>query len=209
MSDTIIYNNGELELKVSVNNETLWLRQDEIASIFNIDRTGVTRHINKIFNDKEVDEKRNVQKMHFSNSDKPVKLYSLDIILAVGYRVNSSKAISFRQWASKVLKEYIFNGYAINEEKLTQKRLLELENDISTIKTHIKKNTLELKQGIFYNGQIFDSYVFISDLIRNSKSSIVLIDNYIDDTTFTLFSKNQNISICIYTQTDTATLNRT
>ena len=91
----VIYQSGEVELKVSVNNETIWLRQDEISKLFKKDRTVITRHINKILKDREVDEKSNVQKMHFANSDKPVKLYSLDIILAVGYRTNSAKAIKF------------------------------------------------------------------------------------------------------------------
>ena len=208
MSNTIIYNDGELELNVSVDDETVWLRQDEIASIFNIDRTSATRHINKIFKDNEVDEKSNVQKMHFANSDKPVKLYSLDIILAIGYRVNSVKAIYFRKWATSILKQYIQNGYSINTQKITNERFVSLENEVTSlqnnmgkINTLIKDNTLELKQGIFYNGQIFDAYIFISDIIKQSKKSIILIDNYVDDTTLTLFSKNQDINISIYTKT--------
>jgi len=108
-----MYQSGEIELEVSVDAQTVWLRQDEIAQLFDKDRTVITRHINKILKEYEVDEKSNVQKMHFANSDKPVKLYSLDIVLAVGYRTNSAKAIKFRQWASKILKEYLYNGYAI------------------------------------------------------------------------------------------------
>lgn len=122
-----------------------------------------------------------------------IKFYNLDMIISIGYRVNSKKATQFRKWATSILKEYIINGYAINKEKLTEQRLHSLENNISDIKSHIKNNTLELKQGIFYNGQIFDAYIFISDMIKNTKTSITLIDNYIDDTTLTLFSKNQNI----------------
>jgi len=130
-----------------------------------------------------------------------IKFYNLDMIISIGYRVNSKKATQFRKWATSILKEYIINGYAINKEKLTEQRLHSLENNISDIKSHIKNNTLELKQGIFYNGQIFEAYIFISDMIKNTKTSITLIDNYIDDTTLTLFSKNQNITISIYTQT--------
>ena len=143
MSNTIIYNDGELELKVSVDDETVWLRQDEIASIFNIDRTSATRHINKIFKDNEVDEKSNVQKMHFANSDKPVKLYSLDIILAIGYRVNSVKAIYFRKWATSILKQYIQNGYSINTQKITNERFVSLENEVTSLQNNMGKiNTL-------------------------------------------------------------------
>lgn len=93
----MLYNDGELELKVLLNEETIWFRQDEISLLFNVDRTSVTRHINKILQDNEVEENSNVQKMHFANSDKPVKIYSLDIILSVGYRTNSSKAIKIIQ----------------------------------------------------------------------------------------------------------------
>ena len=202
-----IYKNGEIELKVSLNNETIWLRQDEIALLFEKDRTVITKHINKILKDKEVDEKSNVQKMHFPNSDKPVKLYSLDIILAVGYRTNSAKAIKFRQWATKILKEYIINGYTINGEKITYERFKHLENEVSDLKDKIEKvlkaierKDVKPKQGIFYDGQIFDAYIFVSDLIKSAKKSIVLIDNYVDETVLTLFSKNQKIEVTIFTK---------
>ena len=200
ISNIVIYNDGELELKVSFNEETIWLRQDEISLLFGVDRTSVTKHINKILKDNEVEENSNVQKMHFANSDKPVKLFSLDIILAVGYRTNSSKAIKFRQWATSVLKSYIQNGYVINGEKITNERFISLENDMQIIKSYIKNNTIEIKYGIFFNGQIFDAYVLLSDLIRSAKVSILLIDNYVDESILNLFSKNQNVKITIYTQ---------
>ena len=203
----VIYKNGEIELKVSLNNETVWLRQDEIALLFKKDRTVITRHINNILKDKEVDEKSNVQKMHFPNSDKPVKLYSLDIILAVGYRTNSAKAIKFRQWSTKILKEYILNGYAINGEKITYERFKHLENDVFDLKNKVDKvfkaiesKELKPKQGIFFDGQIFDAYTFVSNLIKSADKSIVLIDNYVDESVFILFSKNQNIEVTIFTK---------
>ena len=203
----VIYKNGEIELKVSLNNETIWLRQDEIALLFEKDRTVITRHINNILKDKEVDEKSNVQKMHFPNSDKPVKLYSLDIILAVGYRTNSAKAIKFRQWSTKILKEYILNGYTINGEKITYERFKHLENDVFYLKNKVDKvfkaiedKELKPKQGIFFDGQIFDAYVFVSNLIKSANKSIVLIDNYVDESILTLFSKNQNIEVTIFTK---------
>ena len=138
--------------------------------------------------------------MHFANSDKPVKIYSLDIILAIGYRTNSSKAIKFRQWATSVLKKYIQNGYAINTHKITEQRLTILENDMQILKSHIKNNILEIKHGIFFNGQIFDAYVLLSDLIKSAKVSIILIDNYIDESILNLFSKNKNVKFTIFTQ---------
>ncbi len=210
----VIYKNGEIELKVSLNNETIWLRQDEIALLFEKDRTVITRHINNILKDKEVDEKSNVQKMHFPNSDKPVKLYSLDIILAVGYRTNSAKAIKFRQWSTKILKEYILNGYTINGEKITYERFKHLENDVFDLKNKVDKvfkaiegKELKPKQGIFFDGQIFDAYVFVSDLIKSANKSIVLIDNYVDESILTLFSKNQNIEVTIFTKNFSKQLN--
>ena len=115
MSDIVIYEDGNVELKATVESESIWLRQNEIATLFDKDRTVITRHINNILKDNEVDEKSNVQKMHIAKSDKPVKFYSLDIILAVGYRTNSAKAIKFRQWATKVLKDYVIKGHPFND----------------------------------------------------------------------------------------------
>lgn len=207
ISNIVLYNDGELELKVSLNEETIWLRQNEISLLFNVDRTTITKHINKILQDNEVEENSNVQKMHFANSDKPVKIYSLDIILAVGYRTNSSKAIKFRKWTTSILKNYIKNGYVINGEKITNERFVSLESDVNSLKSQmntvqslIKNNTLKTAQGIFYDGQIYDAYVFANDLLRGATNEIILIDNYIDDTVFTLFSKIPTIQVTIYTQ---------
>ncbi|MDX4065497.1 RhuM family protein [Aliarcobacter skirrowii] len=201
LSNLVVYNDGELELKVSVDSETIWLTQKQIAEVFDKNQSVISRHINNIFNDKEVDEKSNMQKMHIANSDKPVSFYSLDIVLSVGYRTNSSKAIKFRQWATSVLKNYIQNGYAINNHKITEQRLFALENDMQFIKSKIKDNSLEFNQNIFFDGQIYDAYSFVNDLLKLAKEEVILIDNYIDDTVFTLFSKYPNINFTIYTST--------
>lgn len=196
MENEIIFNDGELELNVSINSNTIWLRQNQISEIFQKDRSVITKHINNIFKDKEVDEKSNVQKMHIANSDKPVNFYSLDIILAVGYRTNSARAIRFRQWATSVLKNYINNGYVINGDKITNERFISLENDvnflkekINSISNQLEDKSIKPKQGIFYNGQVYDAYIFVSNLIKGAKSNIILIDNYVDDTILTLLSK--------------------
>lgn len=106
--DFLIYNDGNNDIKVRVMliNNDLWLTQNLIAELFDVDRSVITKHINKILNDGELEEKGNVQKMHIAKSDKPVKIYNLNVIIAVGYRVNSKKATNFRIWATKVLKEY-------------------------------------------------------------------------------------------------------
>ena len=207
-NNEILYNNGEIELNVSIDKDTIWLTQKQLCDIFAKDQSVISRHINNIFKDNEIDEKSNMQKMHIAFSDKPVKVYSLDIVLAVGYRTNSSKAIKFRQWATSVLKKYIQNGYVLNSDKITNERFVSLENDFNLLKNQvdnisnlIDSKQIKLEQGIFYDGQVFDAYNFVSDLIRDAKSSIVLIDNYIDDSVLTLFSKNQNIDVTIYTKT--------
>ena len=207
-SNIVIYNDGELELKISLNDETIWLTQSQLCDIFEKDQSVISRHINNIFKDKEVDEKSNMQKMHITNSDKPVSFYSLDIVLAVGYRTNSSKAIKFRQWATSILKKYIQNGYVINSDKITNDRFVTLENELTLLKSKVENisnsledNTSKPKQGIFYDGQIFDAYIFINDLLKTAKDEVILIDNYIDETVLTLFSKYPNINVKTYTHT--------
>ena len=142
MSELAIYDDGNVKLEAVVENESIWLRQSDIAKIFGKERSVITRHINNILKDKEVDEKSNVQKMHIANSDKPVKFYSLDIVLAVGYRTNSAKAIKFRRWATKVLKEYLLKGYALDRERLQKEKLQELEQTIAAIKRAVENRTL-------------------------------------------------------------------
>ena len=146
MSGIVIYEDGNLELKATVKSESIWLKQNEIAKLFDKDRTVITRHINNILKDNEVDEKSNVQKMHIANSDKPVKFYSLDIVLAVGYRTNSAKAIKFRQWATTILKDYIIKGYTLNQKRIKEDKLQELEQTISLIKQGLKNKELSLQE---------------------------------------------------------------
>jgi len=109
---------GAIELRGDFNKETIWATQAQIASVFQIERSVITKHIRNIFKDREISEKSNVQKMHIPNSDNPVAFYSLDIILAVGYRANSKRAIEFRQWATKTLRKHITKGYAINRKRI-------------------------------------------------------------------------------------------
>lgn len=209
ISDIVVYENGEIELKISADKDTIWASINDIAKVFDIDRSVVSKHIKNIFKDNELDEIVVCANFahttkHGSLSDKTqtrdIKYYNLDIVLAVGYRTSSTKAIHFRQWATSVLKNYIQNGYAINTHKITEQRLSLLENDMANIKSHIKNNTLEIKHGIFFNGQIFDAYVLLSDLIKSAKVSITLIDNYVDESILNLFSKNQNVKFTIFTQ---------
>ena len=211
MENIVVYNSGEIELKVSVENETVWLNRQQISELFDRDVKTIGKHINNVFKDGELFKDSVVANFATTATDGKtydVEYYNLDVIISVGYRVKSHKGVRFRQWATSVLKQYIYNGYAINSEKTTHQRFKELESDVNSLKQKVNKienltniNELEIKQGIFYNGQIFDAHNFVSDLIRSAKSSIVLIDNYIDDTTLTLFHKNQDVDITIYTHT--------
>ena len=213
ISNIIVYNDGELELKVSVENETIWLTQKQLGELFNVESHNITYHIKNIYKQKELMQNLTTQKIRVVQKEgkreieRDIDHYNLDMIISIGYRVNSIKATKFRQWATSVLKNYIQNGYTINSDKITNDRFKELENDVILLKSKVENisnlledKTLKPKQGIFYDGQIFDAYVFINDLFKIAVDEIILIDNYIDVTVFTLFSKYPNIKIKIYTK---------
>jgi len=207
MSNTVIYNDGELELNISVDSENIWLTQKQLGELFDVEVHTVNYHIKNIFKQKELEKNSTVRKIRIVQNEgnrkvqRDVEHYSLDMVISVGYRVNSIIATKFRQWATKVLKNYIQNGYVLNTHKLTEQRLSSLEDDIKGIKSHIQTNTLDLKHGIFYDGEIYDAYKFLNDLLKSTKVELIIIDNYIDDTILTVISKNQNIKVSIFTQT--------
>ncbi|EKE15568.1 MAG: putative Death-on-curing family protein [uncultured bacterium] len=153
--EIIIYktSKNEVDLEVRFKNETVWLRQDEIADLFDKDRSVITRHINNIFKNKEVDEKSNVHFLHIANSDKSVAFYSLDVILAVGYRTNSARAINFRKWATKILKNYLLQGYAINEKRLAEAsgKFKQLQETINFLQKKSKEKMLDGQEGEILN----------------------------------------------------------
>jgi len=203
VDNLIKYNDGEIELAVSIENETIWLMAEEIASLFGVKRPAIVKHIGNIYKDEELIQTATcsiLEQVAKDGKKRKINYYNLDIVISVGYRVNSKKATKFRQWATSVLKEYISNGYAINTHKITEQRLTNLENDMQFVKSNIKNSTLEIKQGIFYEGQIFDAYVFVNDLLKNTKKEVTLIDNYIDESTLVLFSKYPNIKFTIITK---------
>ena len=168
--EIIIYktSKNEVDLKVRFENETVWLTQAEIAELFGKDRTVITKHIKNIFADKEINLKSNVQKMHIANSDKPVEFYSLDVILAVGYRTNSARAIHFRKWATSVLKKYLLQGYTINEKRLLEARekFNELQTVISFLREKSKKELL--------NGQAGE----ILNLLSDYSKTLTILEQY-------------------------------
>jgi len=151
-----------------------------------------------VFKENELDEQSNVHFLHIANSDKPVKVYSLDVIISVGYRVKSIRGTQFRQFANKVFKEYMLKGYAVNQ------RIDKLEK---TVVEHGEKidffirTSLPPVEGIFFNGQIFDAYVFATNLIKSARKSLILIDNYVDESVLLMLAKrNSGVTAIIYTR---------
>ena len=189
--EIIIYQTSkkEVELEVRFEGETVWLRQDEIAKLYGKERSVVTRHINKIFADKEVDKKSNVHFMHIANSDKPVAFYNLDVILAVGYRTNSSRATHFRRWATNVLKSYLLKGYALNQKQLleTEKKFKELQKTISFLH---EKSQHELLAG---QGKE------ILNLLANYSKTLTLLEQY-DKESLALIKKTKGKFILDYSR---------
>ena len=127
-NEIVLFENQNVKLEVNVNDETVWLTQEQMVELFERDQSVISRHIKNIFKEGELDEKSNMQKIHIANSDKPVTFYNLDVIISVGYRVKSKNGTIFRKWANKVLKDYLLKGYAVN-----QKRLEYLEKTVKLI----------------------------------------------------------------------------
>lgn len=208
--EIILYQPDEaVRLEVRLEDETVWLTQAQIAELFQRDRTVITKHINNVFKEKELEEKSNVHFLHIANSDKPVKFFSLDVIISVGYRVKSVRGTQFRQWANKILKEYLLKGYSINQrlndmEYRMNNRFFQIEKTIAEHDAKIDffvRTSLPPVEGIFFDGQIFDAYKFATDLIKSAKCSLVLIDNYVDESVLLMLSKrNIGVSATIYTQ---------
>jgi len=193
--------NSFLNIDVRFDGETVWLTQVKIAQLFDVDRSVISKHLTNIYNLGELDEDSTCAIFaHMGNDGKQqyfTKHYNLDGILSVGYRVNSINATSFRRWATKILKDHILKGHTNNQrfERL-EHRVTETENKID----FFVKTSLPPVEGIFYDGQTFDAYVFASELIKSAKKSITLIDNYVDESVLLLLSKRQTgVEAIIYT----------
>lgn len=197
--EIILYQPDEtVKLEVRMENETVWLTQAQMVDLFQRDQSVIARHINNIFKEAELEKESNMHFLHNAFSDKPINLYSLDVIISVGYRVKSKRGTQFRQWANKVLKEYLLKGYSIN------RRLSELEKTVALHSEKIDffvRTSLPPVEGIFFDGQIFDAYKFATDLIKSARKSLVLIDNYVDESVLLMLSKrNPGVSATVYTQ---------
>ena len=210
-NEIVLYQpNDAIHLEVMMANESVWLTQQQIASLFGVDKSGISRHLKNIFESEELDEALVVAKFATTTQHGAIegktqttesKFYNLDAILSVGYRVNSFNATMFRKWATSVLKEYLLKGYAVNQ------RIDRLERRVSKTEEKIDffvRTSLPPVEGVFFQGQIFDAYAKFESFIQSAEREIVLIDNYIDLSVLERFSKKRkDVTVTIYTDPKT------
>ena len=202
--EIVMYQPDEtIRLEVRVENETVWLTQAQMAELFDATKQNISLHIINVYSEGELDELSTVKDYLTVRQEgqrmvkRHVLYYNLDVIISVGYRVKSLRGTRFRQWANNVLKQYMLHGYSIN------KRFEYIEQRLGTVEGKVDffvRSSLPPVEGIFYDGQIFDAYAHIVSLIKQARHSIVLIDNYIDESTLTMLSKRDTgVSATIYT----------
>lgn len=208
----------EIKLDVRLENETVWLSIDEMSHLFGRDISVIGKHIRNIFKEGELIKDSVWAKFAYTASDGKtyqVDYYNLDVIISVGYRVKSQRGTQFRQWANKVLKEYLLKGYSINQrinqlENKMDSRLTAHDRQLEELTNKVDffvRTSLPPVEGIFFDGQIFDAYKFASDLIKSARQSLVLIDNYVDENVLLMLSKRQpGVTATIYTQRITSQL---
>ena len=203
----IIYRSedGTIQLEVQLYNGTVWMNRQQMSTLFGRDVKTIGKHINNALNEElknysTIAKFATVQKEGNRIVNRDIDYYSLDMVLSVGYRVKSQRGIDYRHWANEKLKDYLLKGHAVNNrlDKLEVK-VYKLEEKTNMMETEIK-GQLPPHEGVFYNGQIFDAYKFITDLIKKAQTEIILIDNYIDETVLTMLdNRNPNVSATIYT----------
>ena len=199
--EIIVYQpDDSLKLEVRLNGDNVWLNRLQLAELFDRDVKTIGKHINNALKE-ELDNVPVVAKFATTAADGKVyqtEHYNLDMVISVGFRVKSRRGVDFRRWANTILKDYMFKGYAINQ------RIEQLEKTVSLHSEKIDffvRTSLPPVEGIFFDGQIFDAYKFASDLIRSARKSILLIDNYVDDSVLVMLGKrNPSVSGTIYTQ---------
>ena len=208
-NQVVVYQPDEtVRLDVRLEEDTVWLTQGQMTELFQRDRTVITRHINNVFAEGELDEKSNVHFLHIPFSDKPIKVYSLNVIISVGYRVKSLRGTQFRIWATNVLREYLLRGYAfslrLNQlEDRVDRRMSKTEADVAELKDKVdffvQTQTPPLK-GVFYDGQLWDARVLVLKLIASAKRSLILIDNWATSEVLDLFAKKrEGVKVTIFT----------
>jgi len=197
-----------IDVQIDAERETIWLSQKQMGVLFGKDTDTIGLHLKNIFHEQEIIEALTteffsvIQKEGKRNVKRNIKYYNLDAILSVGYRVNSKRGTQFRQWATQRLKDYLLKGYAINN------RITRLENKLEGLTNKVEEMDIQINtkalptQGVFFDGQIFDAYELTSRIIRSAQESITLIDNYLDESTFSLLAKKrEHVVVTILTKT--------
>ena len=192
----VVYQPNEtVRLDVRLENETVWLTQEQMCELFQRERSVITKHIRNVFSERECDEKNNVQILHINQRGRPIALYSLDVIISVGYRVKSLIGTYFRRWATRVLKERMLAG-ALQSAQFAaiDRRLLSHERDIADLKEKVdffvQTQTPPL-QGVFYEGQLWDACSLVEKLIGRAKKDILLIDSWVGPGTLDMLAKKR------------------
>lgn len=209
-NEIILYKPDELpeHIEVTLEDETVWLTQAQMAVLFNQTKQNISLHINNCFKEGELERSATVKESLIVQNEggrkvsRKIDFYNLDVIISVGYRVKSKQGTQFRIWATNVLRDYLLKGYALNQ------RMDRIENNFETLSKQVRKISLQLEtnelptQGVFFDGQIFDAYELASRIIRSAKQEIILIDNYIDESTITHLSKKaETVKVQLITKT--------
>lgn len=202
-NEIVLYRPNELaeHIEVRLEDETVWLNRNQIATLFGRDVKTIGKHINNVFKEGELEKEVVVAKFAITSQHGAMKgktqttiteHYNLDVIISVGYRVKSKRGTQFRIWANNILKDYLLKGYSINQ------RMNRIENSVETLKDKVKKIDLQINahliptQGVFFDGQVFDAYTLASKIIRSAKKTITLIDNFIDESVLLQLAKKRN-----------------
>ena len=209
----------ELDVNVSAKDDTVWLTQEQMAVLFDVNIPAINKHIKNIIQDEELDEKETISKMEIVRLEgtksvrRIINIYNLDMIISVGYRIKSKRGIMFRKWATNVLKEYLLRGYVINENRVivSNENYIELRNEVVSINDRLLKiedKVFDKQYGLdklFFNGQFYDAYALIQNIFEKAKEEIIIIDNYIDRSILDrLVFKKIDVRVIIYTNINTS-----
>ena len=223
--EIVKFNNDSVEVDVTVSplEETVWLTQEQMALLFNVNVPAINKHIRNIISENELEESSTISKMEIVRYEgnrrvkRNINIYNLDMIISVGYRVNSVEGIKFRRWANKILKEYLLTGYVINKERslVTNENYVRLINKVESLDERVSNiennyNPQEFKNSqLFFDGQLYDAYTLIQSIFESANNEIIIIDNYVDRTILDrLVVKNSNVKVIIYTSINTRLLGR-
>lgn len=213
--EIILYQPDELvKLEVRLEDETVWLSQGQMAELFDVKENTITYHIKEIYNIGELEVNSTTRKIRVvrkegnRNVNRNIDFYNLDMIISVGYRVSSKRGVRFRQWATGILKDYMLKGYSISQriehlENKMDSKFIAHDRQLKELASKVDffvRTSLPPVEGVFFNGQIFDAYVFATNLIRSANKSLLLIDNYIDESVLLMLAKrNSGASATIFT----------